>query len=37
MITDKIDKLMNGSEISQFSILRINGGGIQCNPVNGRL
>jgi len=37
MITDKIDKLMNGREITQYSILRINGGSIQCNPVNGRL
>jgi hypothetical protein len=37
MITDKIDKLMNGREILQYSILRVNGGTLQCNPVNGRL
>jgi hypothetical protein len=37
MITDKIDKMMNGKDITQFSIIRINGGGLQCNPVNGRL
>lgn len=37
MITDKIDKMMNGQEITQFSVIRINGAGVQCNPVNGRL
>lgn len=36
MITDKIDKMMNGQEIQQYSILRVNGSTIQCNPVNGR-
>jgi hypothetical protein len=37
MITDKIDKMMNGREIPQFSVLRVNGAALQCNPVNGRL
>jgi len=36
MITDKIDKMMNGQEIPQYSILRVYGAGLQCNPVSGR-
>eukprot|EP00347_Sterkiella_histriomuscorum_P012018 403370207 len=37
MFTDKIYKLLNGRELEKYSIIRINGGLVQINPVQNRL